>query len=482
VSITIVPAVSGTPAPQAGLRRSLAASALAAWKITFSGSTSIVTLPSPPSVALGGISSTSSLVVELLDDTAGGAPIVFAYGAGSGTFVATSSTVSLQLGDTYDLEVVSGSSLGASPFPSPTPSPSPSPSPAATTAPGTIAVASSSYVNDKLQNLGPLTLPPTTGNARAYADFFQDGTFGLFINSLVYNPSDPSTYTDRGSLYFYHLVSGAWVDETSKLLSDTVGCLHPRKAIVADFNGDAKPDIFVACHGADAPPYPGEEPLLLLSQPNGTYSKTFLPFTGYFHGASAAVLNRRGYADIIVADPTIAQTPYFLINNGDGTFHSDFTRLPSNVVQKAIYSAEFIDPSASGKFDLFLAGAEPNSGGNPDPGLAVEYPTTILKNSGTNTFPGTNSLVIPADPAYGFVLDVLVGNGNLYVLRTIDIPGPTLYGGTEVQKVAYPSMTATSIYTHIGAYPSGSSWIDWLYWYNGSISSDNAMTPLSVSP
>ena len=351
-----------------------------------------------------------------------------------------------------------------------------------TSAPGTIPVASSSFVNDKLQNLGPQTLPPPGGNARAYADFFQDGTYGLFLHTLVYSVNDPTTWANRGSLHFYHFQSGAWVDQTSKILTDTVGCIHPRKAIVADFNGDGKPDIFDACHGVDAPPYSGEQPVLLLSQANGTYKKSFLPVTGYFHSASAAVLDASGFADIVVVDTTVAHTPYFLINNHDGTFHSDFSRLPAGVVNKQIFSVELMDPSNSGKFDLFLAGNEPNSLGSPDPDLGVEWAPAILKNNGLNYFTNTSTLQLPADPNYGIILDVFYQNGFLYALRTIDLPGSTFYDGVEVQKIAYPSMTASSIYTHSGVYPSGAAWIDWLYFYNGAIVSDNVNTPLSLNP
>ena len=73
------------------------------------------------------------------------------------------------------------------------------------------------------------------------------------------------------------------------------GCIHPRKAIVADFNGDGRPDIFVACHGYDATPFPGEANKVVLSQPNGTYvTSNASADVGFHHGAAAADLNGDG--------------------------------------------------------------------------------------------------------------------------------------------------------------------------------------------
>jgi hypothetical protein len=392
--------------------------------------------------------------------SAAGSTVTFAIGAGTQT---------LASGASIQVAMYAGSTLV-------TPAPYP------TAQPGTIAITGSSFVNDKMYDLGPMAMPAHYGDARVYADFFQDGTLSMFTHTLEYNPSDPSTSTNYGHIYFYHLQSGAWVDETSKLISDTTGCLHPRKAIVADFNGDDKPDIFVACHGFDAPPYPGEQPLLLLSQPDGTYKKTFLPFTAFMHSASAAVLNKQGYADILVVDPQIAKTPYFLVNNGDGTFHQDFSRLPSTLLNKQIFSAELVDADGTGKYDVLLGGNDPNSQGSPDPYVNAEFPVTLYQNLGNNTYDDTHKLVVPPDTAYGGVLDFLFQNGSLYVLRTIDQQGPTFYDGVEVQKVAYPTMTATSIYTHTGAYPSGNTWVRWLYNYNGSIVTDDSSTPLQISP
>lgn len=473
VSITTsATAPSGTAVLQSATRKGVLSSANTALLYVSVTATTAASLSGPPSLAVA-LAAAAPPGPYYLAQYAGGSWRTIAGPVNSSgstvTFNATGAAISLNAGQSVQIAVYIGGPIY-------TP---------ATPAPGTIPVASSSYINEKAPNIGPQTLPNIPGanlTARTYADFFQDGTYGLFIATLEYNPSDPSTYSHTGHLHFFHNAGGTWVDQTSKLLSDTTGCLHPRKAIVADFNGDAKPDIFVACHGLDAPPYPGEQPILLLSQPDGTYKKTVLPYTAFMHGASAAVLNRMGYADIVVIDTMIQKTPYFLINNGDGTFHQDLTRLPASLLNKQIFSAELIDLDNVGKYDLLLGGNEPNSQGSPDPYSGVEFATTIYKNPGMNVYDDSHKLVVPSDPAYGGVLDFIYRNSNLYILRVVDQPGSAFYGATEVQKVSYPGMAGSSLYTHTGPFSNGSTWFPWLFNYNSSIISDDASFGISLTP
>src|SRR5471030_2610858 len=206
---------------------------------------------------------------------------------------------------------------------------------------GPIIPQASSYLNAKNNGSGPITLPVSYGNnpvkflqstegiqnGYALADFFQDGTLSMVAFTQNYLPqSDPNYGRGVGSAYFYKKdTNGNWVDHTADILKDQTGCITPRKVIVADFNGDGKPDVFVACHGTDLYPLPagysfGEVPRILMSQPDGSYKNVPAPVNCYCHGASAAVLNTQGYADIVVADPNVHHQPFMLINNRDGTF------------------------------------------------------------------------------------------------------------------------------------------------------------------
>ncbi len=334
-------------------------------------------------------------------------------------------------------------------------------------------VKPTSYLNKNALDINSVSIPDETSNAFGLADFFGDGSLSLVLHTLLYNPNDPSTATDYGKIYFYKQdAKGTWVDNTSKILANTTGCLHPRKAVIADFNHDGKPDVFFACHGFDRPPYPGEQPHILLSQPDGTYSNVTLPFTCYCHGASAADITGNGYPDILVTDTSVANTPYFLMNNGDGTFTQDFTRLPASAVaKKQIYAAELIDFENRGVFDVYLAGNEPGTTAYP----LSEFGPTIFPNDGTGHFISTTPVSLLAGPSFGFALDVVVENGYIYLLKV-----NYAYTASEIQKIAYPSLNQSVIYSYSGVYPNGNTWLDWIIPYESDLVSEDASYAVSV--
>ena len=330
--------------------------------------------------------------------------------------------------------------------------------------------------------LGSQTMPAevAVSNTVAFADFFQDGTFSMVTHSLIYDRNNPATANEFGSIHFYKNVNGAWVDNTSTLLSSTTGCIHPRKAIVADFNGDGKPDVYFACHGFDAAPYAGEHPHVLLSQADGTYKNVTLPTTCYCHGASAADASGKGYADVLVTDnQSNAKVPYFLINNKDGTFTQDLTRLPfkpatylapnTNYGAVVMYDAELIDFDSSGKYDAFLAGTEA-----PDDPAGI--PPTIFKNDGTSHY-GT-PITLPMDSQYETTLDVVYVNGNIYLNRVQTNGGA--YGFSSIQKINYKTLAASRIYNNTANFSDGSTWLNWIIPYQGNIVSQSAAYGVSV--
>lgn len=335
---------------------------------------------------------------------------------------------------------------------------------------GPIIPQASSYENKiaAAMVVGPQVLPAEVGagNAVAYADFFQDGSYAMVTHTLVYDSSQPSTSNDVGAVRFYKMSNGRWVDHTSDILKNPAGCLHPRKAVVADFNLDGKPDVFFACHGFDAPPFPGERPVLLLSQEDGSYQLSKLPFTGFFHSASAADINGDGYPDLLVTDNIGAGTPYFLINHRDGSFTQDMSRLPDAVKWKPIFTAELISFRHDGQYDVFLAGHE------QDP--ASSAPATIFPADGAGRYIGTTPVVMPSAPGYGFVTDVVFVNGSLYLARTID-GASNFYGGAAVQKVLYPSLNSQMLYQTTAPFPKDGnwewarSWINWIMPYQSTI-------------
>jgi hypothetical protein len=70
---------------------------------------------------------------------------------------------------------------------------------------------------------------------------------------------------------------GGFVDGTSQVIVGQVPTtVFPRKIVIADFNSDGIPDIFIADTGYDASPFPGAQSTLLLSS-GGHYVDAICP-------------------------------------------------------------------------------------------------------------------------------------------------------------------------------------------------------------
>ena len=129
-----------------------------------------------------------------------------------------------------------------------------------------LPVFATSYQNAKGLYASPIAFPPSlidslNGPPTAYAvaDFFQTGNIDLFTAFQNYHP--PSTgYTgvsqnDAISNSQYWSDFTFWrkqSDGTYFQILTMKGCLHPRKALVADFNQDTFPDLYISCHGYDS--------------------------------------------------------------------------------------------------------------------------------------------------------------------------------------------------------------------------------------
>lgn len=111
-------------------------------------------------------------------------------------------------------------------------------------------------------------------------------------------------------------------------VTDSIKRVHPREGIVGDFNGDGIDDLFIAAHGKDGPPFPGEQNVLLLSDENGRHvDRSFdnLPqLQAMTHGASAGDIDGDGDLDIAAVvnanGGASGARNYFLINDGNGRF------------------------------------------------------------------------------------------------------------------------------------------------------------------
>jgi hypothetical protein len=170
---------------------------------------------------------------------------------------------------------------------------------------------------------------------------------------------------------------------------------HPRGIALGDFNGDGRPDVFVAGHGYDASPFDGETNLLLISNADGTYSdrsSTLPQQPDFTHSTCVGDIDSDGRLDIYANNQasSMNSSPYFLMGNGDGTFTKRTTGLPVPVLNltETYTSCALADMDGDGHVDLVL-------GRSPSNGNADNY---ILFNDGTGDFTVRPRTALPVGP------------------------------------------------------------------------------------
>jgi hypothetical protein len=339
----------------------------------------------------------------------------------------------------------------AAPAPAPGTAPAPAPGPAPAPAPA-VAVKTS-YTLLKDSGLVPQKTRSANDNARTYLDVDGDGVLETFAVQMLYDPatSTPATAPLARFGFYRKQPDGSLREDTSLLPAGNRACVHPRKAVLSDFNGDGKLDIFVACHGYDAAPFPGEKSKVVLSQPNGTYLiQDANTEVGFFHSAAAADFNGDGIPDVVVANSQANPSIKVWLNNGQGQFTPTTDYVPNELRRQAnFFTVDVPDVDGDGKFDLFVGGHEWE---NAKP--------TVYVNPGNNNFTSVTGTVLPAVANEGVVLDIAVtGTGvdrAAWLLRTSGGDG-TFYQSLVVQKVRWPSLAST-----VAAYKRPQQWQAWM--------------------
>lgn len=148
----------------------------------------------------------------------------------------------------------------------------------------------------------------------------------------------------------------------------------PREAVFGDFNGDGVDDVFVACHGPDTFPAPGEKDVLMLSDGKGGWETAKVPGGGrvFSHGAAVGDVDRDGDLDVMVATNGSDRNPdpFFLFNDGKGRFTLDRDALPRSVSHQNAddspvrwHVVDLMDVNGDGWLDL-LMGKQEDPGGH----------------------------------------------------------------------------------------------------------------------
>ena len=320
-----------------------------------------------------------------------------------------------------------------------------------------LAVLATSYGNFK--DVGVATTAIPNSATRGYGDFYQDGSRALFTASQLYDVTKPASEAVGARYEFWHFAGGQWVLDNSILTPIAVTCVHPRQALVADFNGDGKPDIFLACTGYDAPPFPGEKSQVVMSGPSGKYVvQDANSAAAYWHGAAAADMNGDGKIDVVIAT---GHRPSIYLNDGAGHFTLDPVDPFSSIVPEApYYSVQIADVNEDGIQDVLVGGVEYAT--CPEcttcPTCITAAKTLVLLGSISGTF---QPVELPSVAGQGTVLDFAVtGSGSsrtVWVNRTSGATGAPSYNGRALQQIQWSGLSFTTPYSD-----SARSWVQWI--------------------
>ncbi len=175
----------------------------------------------------------------------------------------------------------------------------------------------------------------------------------------------PITDTPQKKPIYIHqyLGSGKWGQD---LISGPRPLMyHARHFAYADFNNDKLNDIVIVGHGIDAAPYPGEQSIILMQQPDGTFkdetSIRFPDITAYTFNVAAADINNDGHIDLFFNNFggfSHGHDSFFLINDGNGYFSLDKNRFPEHTKLTQYLTCMLADFNNDGYVDLMLGGGD----------------------------------------------------------------------------------------------------------------------------
>jgi Ca2+-binding RTX toxin-like protein len=234
----------------------------------------------------------------------------------------------------------------------------------------------------------------------ASADLNGDGRQDLIVPTITWNYL---LGTEPAPILIYISTGNGLADQTSTFLPSAPKAVIVRQLVVADFNGDGRPDLFVEDTGTEKfHPFPGEQNQLFLSNSSGILidRTDWLPQrTDFSHGSVAADFNGDGHIDLFVNNlgDDDGHPSYLLLNDGTGRFedaggHVDGGRFSSDFGHLwSPYWAVGVDAGSDGDVDLYWGALHSGGGDFSGWGLA--------ENDGTGNF-SLRTDAIPAWPGY----------------------------------------------------------------------------------
>lgn len=299
--------------------------------------------------------------------------------------------------------------------------------------PTPLAVEGSSYANKNSIALDAPQLKSVNSSSIAesltFGDFFQNGTYSAFV----------AAGSPAKAYFFKKNASGGWDDATSSLLSTTDVCATVTQAITADFNGDGKPDVYVACGGGVG----ATKQVMFMSQRSAsTYVRQETSFTLQSWGAAAGDIDGDGDIDVVATDNgnTVA-----LINDGLGNGATSLSLVTTRVHPPTngdsfptLHRKVFLLPKSGANPDLVIAGS--SSGANAYSTIFIRNDTAQPGNFFVSQSTGASNLlegkVISGGTTSANVYDVIQTDSYLYALAKYK-PVENAFTATEVMLLRY---------------------------------------------
>jgi hypothetical protein len=270
-------------------------------------------------------------------------------------------------------------------------------------------------------------------------DLDNDGNSDYLVLGASY-PSDGEPVAQPSLLAWGTGAGSFTLASQSEFPFATLNSVHPREVAFADFNGDGYKDVFVASHGYDTAPYPGEQNQLFLSNGDGTWrdATANLPaISDFSHSTAVADINGDGALDIVVGNTPEPNpvVPYVLLNDGHGVFTRDTTLLPTGPGGALDTSVRRLTSTGIGDLD---------DDGRPDLVLGAAFSTTahpvtmqILWNTG-GSFAAAPATDLPFPAFFGqqqLVYDIQAIDVNFDGLDDLVVAyqGEVWLGGWELQ-------------------------------------------------
>jgi hypothetical protein len=222
--------------------------------------------------------------------------------------------------------------------------------------------------------------------ARVAFDFDKDGDEDIMAARLS---DTQSTVLAE----YYRNDNGIYISYPAIFNNAAPALVHPRKAIINDFNQDGNIDVILTGHGYDQPPFPGEKPYLLINQNGISFQSSLLPVNpGFYHSVTSGDVDNDGDTDLFLTDNFSGHK--ILLNNGQAAFTVDNTILPQDMPTQ-YYTSELYDLNKDGFLDLLIAGHEYENA-----------PTVIYWGSSSGKYSTSNKSTLPAVSGKGIVIDI----------------------------------------------------------------------------